>query len=42
MAKHAIMHKKVKTCLLIKVTLYTFFYEQSIFDPRPERRLNFS
>ena len=35
MAKHAIMHKMVKTCLLIKVTLYIFFYKQSIFDRRP-------
>ena len=36
------MHERIKACLLIKVTLYTFFCKQSIFDPRPENCLNFS
>ena len=34
--------KKCGMCEMWKYVLYTFFYKQSIFDPRPENRLSFS
>ena len=36
------INKQLKKVLMLEILSYTFFYKQSIFDPRPKKCLCFS
>ena len=36
------INKQLKKVLILEILSYTFFYKQSIFDPRPAKCLCFS